>query len=370
MPVLRIALLTASLLALTGCWSVRAPGGAADAGTAPETGPTSDSGVDGTVPDDAGMDGSIDLDAGPTSDGGMGEDGGRDAGLDGCRILDPRARSCPGGGTGCAQRVVVVPGARDFEVGREADDYGERPVANVPALAPFELEIREVTVDRFRRWVAADRPIGTVTFPDGQTVTPTVGDYTDAARNGDCTFNGSDEMMPMNCVSWDAALAFCAWDVPGGRLPTDVEYEFVARWWNATAAGTPGRVFPWGSDSSPQCGFANVQGCERPRQLMRVAQLAPAQCLYDLGGNVAEWTADTIGAASNPASLRPACWGASPWRSPLCQVPVDDFYVVRGGAWNDDPGARWLQTSARGAVNRFSTRPADGFRCARSAPMP
>jgi formylglycine-generating enzyme required for sulfatase activity len=346
MPVLRIALLAASLLALAGCWSVRAPGASSDAG----------------------RDGSVDADAGPTSDGGTGEDAGRDAGLSGCRILDPRARSCPGGSAGCAQRVVVVPGARNFEVGREADGYGERPVANVPALAPFELEIREVTVGRFRQWVAARRPTGTVTFPDGQTVTPSPGDYADAATNAECTYGGSDEMLPMNCVSWDAALAFCAWDLPGGRLPTDVEHEFVARWWNETPAGTPGRLFPWGSESPATCTFANVQGCGRPTALMRVAQLAPAQCLYDLAGNVAEWTADTIGATSVPASLRPACWGESPWTSPLCQRPIDDFYVVRGGAWNDDRGARWLQTSARGAINRYSTRAADGFRCARSAP--
>jgi hypothetical protein len=58
-----------------------------------------------------------------------------------------------------------------------------------------------------------------------------------------------------------------------------------------------------------------------------------------------------------------------PWTSPVC-VYDSDRHTVRGGAVFDDPGPGWLRTSARGAINRFSTRPSDGFRCARRAPMP
>jgi formylglycine-generating enzyme required for sulfatase activity len=397
----RLAPLVAALLALAGCWSVRAPGGAPDAGegrdAGVDAGPTSDAGGDADIAGDAGKDGSIEDDAGRTSDGGevdagsdagfdagsdagfdAGSDAGSDAGaLDGgipeCRVLDPRAESCPGGGTGCARRVVVVPGARSFTIGRDTDIdfYGNRPVTVVPslALAPFEIEVDEVTVARFRRWIVAGAPSMTVTLPDGTSIPTMSGTFETAAMNPDCTYGGTDDTLPMNCVSWDAALAFCSWDVPGGRLPTDVEREFVARWWNATPAETAGRMFPWGNDAPGSCTYANVRGCGRAERLLPVGSLATAFCLRDLAGNVAEWTIDDFGESDVASTRRPECWGAMPWTSPVC-VYDNDMHTVRGGAWNDDSGPGWTRTSARGAINRFSTRPADGFRCARNTPMP
>lgn len=417
MPMLRIALLAASLLALAGCWSVRAPGDAADAGRDAtmdaETGPTSDSGTDASSLQDAAIDSGFADDAGPTSDGGerdagvpsdagsdagfdggsdAGSDGGFDAGSDagsdagfdagsdagpldggppGCRVLNPSAESCPGGGTGCARRVVVVPGSRSFTIGRDTDIdfYGNRPVTVVPALAPFELEVDEVSVGRFRRWIDAGAPSVTVTLPDGTSIPTMSGTFETAAMNPDCTYGGADDTLPMNCVSWDAALAFCSWDVPGGRLPTDVEREFVARWWNATPAETAGRMFPWGNGAPDTCTYANVRGCGRPDALLPIGSLATAFCLNDLAGNVAEWTIDDFGDSAVASTLRPECWGLMPWTSPVC-VYDSDRHTVRGGAVFDDPGPGWLRTSARGAINRFSTRPSDGFRCARRAPMP
>jgi formylglycine-generating enzyme required for sulfatase activity len=358
----RLAPLVAALLALAGCWSVRTPGSAPDAGegrdAGVDAGPTSDAGTDADIVGDAGFDGSINVDAGPTSDAGMSVD----AGTGDCEFIDPPARSCPDGGPGCAVRVRVSAGTAGFAMGRDVPGYGERPVVADVRIAPFEIEVREVSVARFRAWVDAGAPTPTSTYPNGRTITPTSARF---EMGRDCTFDGDPE-LPINCVNRDAALAFCAWDVLGGRLPTDAEREYVARWWRARPAETEGRVFPWGNIPAlaTVCTFANVMGCSGSTGLRPVGSLAPSFCLHDLAGNVAEWTADDFD------DLRPACWGPgpAPWVSPLCVRP-ERGGTVRGGAWFDGD-LDWTRTSARGAIDEASTRPADGFRCARNAGMP
>ncbi len=48
---------------------------------------------------------------------------------------------------------------------------------------------------------------------------------------------GAQEHLPMNCVSWYVAFAFCAWD--GGRFPTEAEWNYAA------AGGDEQRQYPW-----------------------------------------------------------------------------------------------------------------------------
>ncbi len=52
---------------------------------------------------------------------------------------------------------------------------------------------------------------------------------------------GGSEALPINCVSWYVAFAFCAWDK--GRLPTDAEWNYAA------AGGDEQRKYPWVGDT-------------------------------------------------------------------------------------------------------------------------
>lgn len=119
-------------------------------------------------------------------------------------------------------------------------------------------------------------------------------------------FKGSD--LPVEMVDWNQAGAYCR--QVGGRLPTEAEWERAAR-----AGRDEARYGVVGS-----MGWYDQNSEKRTHQ---VATKAPnAYGLYDMLGNVREWTADGDG------SLR----------------------VTRGGSWGN--GTRHLRSS-----NQFRSEP-------------
>lgn len=170
---------------------------------------------------------------------------------------------------------------------------------------------------------------------------------------------------PVNCVTWHQAKAYCEWR--GAELPTEAQWEFAAR-------GSDGRVYSWG-DGAPDSEHMNGCGleCAAWRKKVEVSETprlydvddgfvgtAPVgsfpagktqQGLYDIAGNVFEWTASSFEPYDEVERLAAAAKDQTPRR------------VIRGGAFNSflpsfaDPALRFGQVESAHSHGI-------GFRCA------
>lgn len=279
-------------------------------------------------------------------------------------------RSCPTGPElGCG--LVSVAGGT-YPFGTTSASGSDGPITvSVSALL---IDTHEVTVARFRRYWQAGHPVPTsaIRYPGGgsRTIT-TVSEPTEAitASGRTCTWSASPtggESLPINCVNWETAMAFCAWD--GGRLPTEAEYEFIAVGRSLAGTAVP-RRYPWG-DQAPMgesgarnCDRAQLYGCsgDDRSNVRRVGSFPSAGGIYDLSGNVAEWQADN---GTNLASSDCLHLGRE-YVDPLCTAGMLDQRAARGGSFETN-----LQPQVLGAARAmlFSTSSYEslGFRCVRS----
>jgi formylglycine-generating enzyme required for sulfatase activity len=147
---------------------------------------------------------------------------------------------------------------------------------------------------------------------------------------------------PAAMVSWADAEAYCGWLGPEFRLPSEAEWEYAAR------AGCQG-PYPWGDTILPdQANFLHTeQGIKIGPGQRTPAGSYPANAfgLYDMLGNVCEWTQDLWRADYNS---RPR--------------PGESRRVLRGGAWDYLP--RLLRCSWRDALDPATHRDNVGFRIA------
>jgi len=219
-------------------------------------------------------------------------------------------------GDAATLRWVSIPPGR-FLMGCVEGDVScedvERPQRLVDIPSGFDMLVYEVTTAAFDAYATAT----------GQ-----------ATPRQPTWFAGPDH--PVMNVTWDEAQAFCVW--AGGRLPTETEWEYAAR------GGREGLLFPNGDFPS---GEGNVQSTAGPDRWVFTAPVgrfwANGYGLYDMVGNVWEWTADIYAPMATPE-----------W----------DVRAVRGGAW--DNNWRRLRLSQRAGLSRLGRHNMYvGFRCVR-----
>jgi Sulfatase-modifying factor enzyme 1/TIR domain len=139
-------------------------------------------------------------------------------------------------------------------------------------------------------------------------------------NNNPSHFKG--DQLPVECVDWSQASDYCK--AIGGRLPTEKEWEYAARAGSTGARyGAPDAI-AWYSDNSGET--------THPVGLKQ----ANAFGLYDMLGNVWEWTADNYD-------------------------PSGEYKVVRGGSWYVD--TRYVRASYRVWSEPTLRYDYLGFRC-------
>ncbi|TAK32189.1 MAG: hypothetical protein EPO40_03215 [Myxococcaceae bacterium] len=269
-------------------------------------------------------------------------------------------RSCtPSSLAGCG--TIFIPGGT-FTLG-DGEPVSPSPAQRDITVSDFYIDRFEVTVARFRRFASqAPRQSGTVRYPNGATLAfdgaqwfvgqraPT---STGFSRYCNWTLTPADrEAHPINCLNWNTAQAFCAWD--GGRLPTEAEWEFVAR-------GAEGRRYPWGEvrGSAVNC-FSDAGSC--PEDDLAYASGQTPQGVWHMSGNLQELTADRFVYFGEPT-----CWGGRAQRDPLCTHASDprERVVIRGDNFVQAllvPGTNRAMTGVSGQNSYV------GLRCVRSAP--
>lgn len=261
--------------------------------------------------------------------------------------------------------MVLIP-AGEFLMGSSDDVAGEpdeRPRHRV-VLDPFYLDQYEVTNRLFRQFV---NQTGYRTTAENEGYAFRVRDTNGTYERNDRAYWGqpisvtaypeSDwEESPVVAVSVDDARIYCRW--AGKRLPTEAEFEY------ATRAGAE-TEFWWGDGSPGARRVANIVG-ESNRENDRWSLFAgPRKVgssdanpfgLYDMTGNVSEWTADWYDADY---------YAKSPERNP--PGPSSGMYrVLRGGSWND--GTFRVRSAFRLRIAPAARSNDIGFRCAQDVP--
>jgi formylglycine-generating enzyme len=149
--------------------------------------------------------------------------------------------------------------------------------------------------------------------------------------------------FPVVGVSWFDADSYAKW--AGKRLLTEAEWEYASR------GGLVNQNFPSGN----QIDSTKVNYSKKYKGTLRCGSFPPNNFgVYDMAGNVWEWTSDNY--ASDYYQASPGSNPKGPERG--------RFKVIRGGSWHS--GAMCVQNYFRNGLSPSWVDFAVGFRCAKN----
>ncbi|MGL4944170.1 MAG: formylglycine-generating enzyme family protein [Thermoguttaceae bacterium] len=292
-----------------------------------------------------------------------------------------------------------------FRMGNDSGDVADQRPAHEVVLAPFEIDVYEVTNRQFRMFVRATQYCSDAERRGWSFV------FSEEKRGwsrviGACWWNprGNDPHggpdspavtntldFPVVQVSWNDAKQFCKW--AGKELPTEAQWEYAAR------SGLIDQPFPWGAELVANGReMANYwQGWFPKDNLVSdgFASLAPCGSfpphgygIFDMSGNVAEWCRDlyhsdyyTVSPSRDPLGPTDPELAATSatimtaLRLPSGEYRISDEYavektfkrVVRGGSFlsakNSDQAYRTFHRTWQPQTLSYNDI---GFRCVRN----
>jgi formylglycine-generating enzyme required for sulfatase activity len=231
-------------------------------------------------------------------------------------------------GSDISYDMVPIPGGK-FKMGSPDNEPGhkpdESPVHEVK-ISPFWMEKCTATWNEFELFMY---PNEEKKARETKKLDPSLNALTDAVTHPtqpyvEMSFGMGKDGYPAISMTQHAANKYCEWlSAKTGhfyRLPTEAEWEYAAR------AGTT-TAYYWGDDAS-QIGDYCWYGKNSDFKYQKVGKKKPnAWGLYDMLGNVIQWTLD---------QYDPNFYAKSPEVDPWNKSTKPYPQVARGGSWDDD----------------------------------
>jgi formylglycine-generating enzyme required for sulfatase activity len=256
-------------------------------------------------------------------------------------------------GSSAAQVSAALELAKAYNETTPADQYKFEQPDHQVCVSAFKIAESEVTNADYQRFIdAGGYATRTLWTDEGWRWLQLNKDRAPNLTPG-CRVASQTPQQPRVCVNFFEAQAYAKW--VSGRLPTEAEWEYVAR-------GTEGRIYPWGNEFDSQRLNYCDRNCLAPvhdPHTDGVIFTAPV-CSYpsgnsafgvcDLAGNVWEWVADYY----QPDFYQPS-------KSDDPTGPTTGISrVIRGGAYDNLPSV--VRTTFRSADAPETQSPSLGFR--------
>lgn len=258
--------------------------------------------------------------------------------------------------------------------------YPEESPVRAPAVTPFQMDVYPVTNRQFRRFVEvtgyvtlAERPPDSAVYAEAEPHDMVPGSLVFEMTSGPVNLAefwfwwiwtpGADWRHPLGPgssleglddhpvvhVAYPDAEAYARW--AGMELPSEGEWEYAAR------GGLPGAEFTWGdNDWQETAPVANTWQGRFPYENTELdgwTRTSPVGFyppngygLYDMAGNIWEWTSDPYRRPSIGASTSPCCapQGAAPDALPSKVIKGGSHLCTVQYCFRYRPAARQPQT--------------------------